>query len=353
MKRKMLMKSKILAILMLAICNWALAQSNCSQQLSDAIRLYESGRLQEIPDKVSPCLRGGGLSKEELAQAYRLLTLVYLYEDNRPKAEEAYVSLLGVNKEYKPNEEFDPKRLVNLAKSFRTRPILAAGFKGGTTATVVNTINYRSLDNDLNNTENWLLSPGINAALALYVPVLKNLEVGGEVQYVGNRIQSTTSQMWSFAEVNYSENLNYVNIPVYINYGFTLGRYNPYAYAGYAYGILLNSSISAERLNGQESSVTGSSFSGNTLRNRFNQSVLGGIGLKVKSRQGLWSWMFEARYMHGLTNITRSENVYNDADASSNEMRYRYGYVLSDMSINSLSVSFGIIYPIYKPKKVN
>ena len=352
MKREMLMKTKIIAFIFLTVANWAMAQSNCSQQLSDAIRLYESGRLQEIPDRVSPCLKGGGLSKEELAQAYRLLTLVYLYEDNRPKAEETYVSLLGVNKEYKPNEEFDPKRLVNLAKSFRTRPILAGGFKGGSSVTMVNTINYRSLDNDINNTERWLFSPGVNGAFAVYVPVLKNLEVGGEIQFSRNRIQSITSQMWSFAEVNYSENLDYLSIPLHVNYGLTIGRYTPYAHAGYAYSILLNSSISAERLNGQESSVTGSSFSGKTLRNRSNQSVFGGLGVKIKT-QGLGSVIVEARYMHGLSNITRSENVYNDADASSNEMRYRYGYVLSDMSINSLSFSIGFMYPIYKPKKVN
>ncbi|MDN4165400.1 porin family protein [Cytophagales bacterium LB-30] len=341
-----------LALFLVWISNWAMAQSNCSQQLSDAVRLYESGRLQEIPDKVSPCLRGGGLSKEELAQAYRLLTLVYLYEDDRPKAEEAYISLLGVNKEYQPNEEFDPRRLVNLAKSFRTRPILSGGFKVGSSVTMVNTINYRSMDNDLTNTENWFLTPGVNAAFAVYVPLLKNLEIGGEIQYSGNRIQSTTSQLWSFAEVNYSENLNYANIPVHVDYGFTLGRYSPYAYAGYSYGILLNSSISAERLNGQESSVTGSSFSGNTLRRRGNQSLLGGIGVKYKT-PWLGIFMLEARYMHGLNNITESANVYNDADASSNEIRYRYGYVPSDISINSLSFTVGLLYPIYKPKKVN
>ena len=54
----------------------------------------------------------------------------------------------------------------------------------------------------------------------------------------------------------------------------------------------------------------------------------------------------EVRYQYGLN------NVINSSTRSQPESLYDYGFQFDDFRINTLSVSLGILYPYFSPKKL-
>src|SRR5688572_15785653 len=62
------------------------AQNTCSQTLIKAQFTYYEGRAEEVPLMLETCLTSG-FTPEEKLQAYRLLTLTYLYLNEPANAE--------------------------------------------------------------------------------------------------------------------------------------------------------------------------------------------------------------------------------------------------------------------------
>ncbi|MTI38016.1 hypothetical protein E1140_00790 [Fulvivirga lutimaris] len=81
------------------------------------------------------------------------------------------------------------------------------------------------------------------------------------------------------------------------------------------------------------------------MRNSFNKNIIGGIGLNYRIG---YSYVFiDARYSFGMNNIVKSEQQY-----SSRSLLYNYAFVDDFKRINTVSLSFGYIKPLYKPRKI-
>ncbi|HEY8402508.1 MAG TPA: hypothetical protein VIK89_14670, partial [Cytophagaceae bacterium] len=103
-------------------------ENNCTQTLKKAQNTYDQGRIFEIADMLQPCIENG-FTKEEKTSAYYLLTLTYLYFNEREKAEKAMLEFLKLNPEYEIKN--DPAEFVNLYNSFRTTPAFLIGGRAG------------------------------------------------------------------------------------------------------------------------------------------------------------------------------------------------------------------------------
>src|SRR5258708_19645527 len=126
-------------------CHLALGQQQSgAQTLRLARSVYEQGRLHEIPDLISKNV--ASFSKIELVDAYRLLTLSYIYLEEPEKADESMQKLLSTDHFYEPNPNVEPAEFVGLYKTFRTTPVFSYGFKfgGNTTMPLLNSIYYSS-----------------------------------------------------------------------------------------------------------------------------------------------------------------------------------------------------------------
>src|SRR3954465_3021621 len=95
------------------------AQSSCTQTLRSARSVYDQGRLQELPDLLEGCLKNG-FSVQEKVQAYKLLTLAYIYLEEAAKADAAMLALLNTDHYFEINLTTDPAEFVALYKTFRT-----------------------------------------------------------------------------------------------------------------------------------------------------------------------------------------------------------------------------------------
>lgn len=124
----------LLFVVVLLAGSYARAQSTCAQTLRLAQSIYDQGRLHELPQLLQKCLEENGFNDEEKVNAYKLLTLTYIYLEEPAKADEYMLALLRTDTEFKVNDAVDPAEFVALYKTFRTYPIYRIGGKLGAVA---------------------------------------------------------------------------------------------------------------------------------------------------------------------------------------------------------------------------
>lgn len=99
----------------------ALAQepAPCEDLLRTADEQYVQREYAEAETLVRACLAQGDVEDAQALQAYRLLTLIFLRQDDLPEARQAVVRMLGVSYEYDPDPVQDPPAYVALVASVK------------------------------------------------------------------------------------------------------------------------------------------------------------------------------------------------------------------------------------------
>jgi len=90
--------------------------TNCTQTIRQIRLTYEQGRLHELPDLAKGCLRNG-FTKEEKREAYRYLTLAYIYLEEPDSADINMLKLLETDHFYQVNQTIDPAEFIRYIKS--------------------------------------------------------------------------------------------------------------------------------------------------------------------------------------------------------------------------------------------
>src|SRR4030042_613026 len=96
----------------------ARAQDDCSKTLQEARNRYDLGMIDEIPKMLAPCMQEG-FTRTQRIEAYKLLILAYLFDDDQFDAEKTMFEFLKKFPEYQimPN---DPVEFIHLFESYRT-----------------------------------------------------------------------------------------------------------------------------------------------------------------------------------------------------------------------------------------
>lgn len=106
-----------LCLLGLLVCPGVLnAQSEdvCTEAIKTAEEQYRERAYQEARRVVSACLNQDEVPSKQAIEAYRLLALIHLKQDQLEAAREAVINLLGVNPQYEPDEVESPPSYVSL-----------------------------------------------------------------------------------------------------------------------------------------------------------------------------------------------------------------------------------------------
>ena len=339
----------------------SVAQGGCAQTLADARNNFESGHLYGIPAILKPCL-DNGFSNAEKIQAYWLLTRTYLIIDDPISAEDSYLKLLNLDPEYIIDEENDPIEIVLLSKKFKTTPIFTwTYFKAGFNTTTASIINTYTTGNNNNTGAKYSGRLGFQFSTAIELNINDNWSLNAELMFA-KRSFSFSNTFFGQDPFSFIENQLWVELPLHIKYERQFDKFHPYVFGGYGAQFLLSAdAIQAELSNAEPSAgeseklavlpVTGPNISLTDSRTRFTQSAIAGAG--VRYRVGYYYLMFEARYTIGLRNLLDEKNQHvKSGNDYNNELLFRYGHVDSDFKINSLSAMFGIVRPLYKPRKI-
>ena len=105
----MLKKLCCIIVFVVGILNISFSQQqDCIFKLQEAEKLYTQGLIEEIPQLLEPCIKRG-LSKEDKLQAFKLVILSYLFDDNQQEAER---EILNYIKQY-PEYEITPATKIS------------------------------------------------------------------------------------------------------------------------------------------------------------------------------------------------------------------------------------------------
>src|SRR5258706_2991717 len=178
------MKKCLVVGFIVLVVGEALAQApNCSQTLRLASSTYEQGRLHELPGLLDGCIKSG-FTLDQKVQAYKLLTLAYIYLEEPEKADASMLLLLETNTEFQINEAIDPAEFIALYKTFRTTPVYRIGGKGGAN---IAQPNVASSDNTNDGSSNYKYKFGFSAGFSAEIPVrilkAKNLTLNPELYF--------------------------------------------------------------------------------------------------------------------------------------------------------------------------
>lgn len=360
---------KRLYFLLLAVfCGVTVATAqvaSCAQVLRLVRTTYEQGRLHEIPDMMRACLNGTGtqgFNKVEKREALRYLTLTHIYLEEPEQADAAMMELLETDHFYEINDAVDPAEFIALYKRFRTRPLFRVGLRFGPNYTMPTILNNYYVG--AASAGQGAYSPGIGFQLgvAWEKDLFKDekapmkFTLAPEINFISGRSFSYTNSMLTSidgtekstqvagnsqtAEISQS----WMDLNAIVQYRLKNGKYNWYAGLGPGLNMIMSSSNQVTTTLVTTYTVTGPAVDDTKSFNQLNYSAVALAGGRM--RVGEIYVSAEVRYSYGIN------NVVNPDSRSNPQTLLDYGFQHNDFRINTLSVSVGLLYPYFKPKKL-
>lgn len=340
---------RLLLLLAAALCGFSYshAQSPCAQTLRLAQSIYEQGRLHELPKLLEGCLVSNDFTNEEKINAYKLLTLTYIYLEEPAKADESMLALLRIDTEFKVNDAVDPAEFVALYKTFRTYPIYRVGGKLGATASAPSIVSADYIDDGSNS---YSHSFGFNGTVSAEIPLnkhAKKLTLNPELAFQLLSFKGTNSGADPVRVTEGKETQGWISLPLSVQYAlYEKGITQYFIAGGISADYLLSSSIRIVSNRGEDNSaISENSFDVIEQRRNFNTGLLLSTGFKRKIGKGFL--IAEVRYKMGLRPMLSKADTYENS-----VLVWNYKYVDGIFKLNCLSVSVGYLLNRYHPKKL-
>jgi len=327
-------------------------KEQCAFTLREAQNLYNQGLIENIPGMLQACIKDG-FTKQERSEAYKLIILSYLYDDDQERANQEMLLFLKRYPEYEITAT-DPKEFTYLFNSYDTRHKFTYGaFVGGNMS--YGTITEPFSVQNLNVAQDPLLrlsSIGITGGARFNFLVVKNLELCTEAAFSTNSISFDPGIMFDMSRLDHKESQTRIEIPLTVTYEANLKNFKPYARAGVMGGYLLSSTVNITRdytVVTDLSKVTIANADYKVLRRDMNLWAVAGGGIKYKIPKGYI--ILDFRYNIGLMGQNNpASNKYTASDEVQNGNFMGY-YTDPDFRLNNMVISIGYLRSFYKPKK--
>jgi hypothetical protein len=332
----------------LLISSSSIAQKSCLNTLREAKELYEQGLINEIPQLLSGCM-ATGFTRAQRIEAYKLIILAYLFDDDQFAAEKMMDEFLSKFPEYEvmPN---DPVEFVYLLESYQTSSFYSINFSLGPTFSNPRIIQRYSVSDHNLTSYSDKTGTGFQVLFGISrnlwkdfngsIGVIYSINKFSQVEKSVTRIGSTNS---TFADLSVDENLTKIDLPLSFTYRFGRGNLNYFTRFGGMVSFISKASLTPVRSQPGIDPLTAEiPIEANRRKNYY--SLIFGTGLEFKVPRGFI--VFDIRYNYGLQNIVKTENRY-----SSPVLFSRYSYLDDDFALNSLYVGIGYYFRIYQSKK--
>jgi hypothetical protein len=324
-------------------------QNDCTAKIQEAQKFYDLGMIEEIPQMLAPCLEEG-FTRTQKIEAYKLIILSYLFDDDQFEAEKTMVEFLKKYPEYEimPN---DPIEFVYLFESYRTTSVFSIGFTAGFNLTDPRIIEpYTVLDLSNTKTKNSM-KPGFNLGIGFGRYINRKLLLNLEFNFVSNNYSFSDEINMSHGEiqavnyVTYAERLNKLELPLSVTYEFTIKNIHYFIRTGFSVAKLIGCTGSPVRKYSEElPPESGGDQDISSFRRNLLFGGIIGAGIRYKVPRGVLT--VDLRANIGLNNIVKTDRRYQNQ-----KLLTKYYYLDDDFSINTFSLSAGYYFSFYKPKK--
>jgi hypothetical protein len=327
---------------------------SCSFTLKEAQRLYQQGLIKDIPSMLQGCL-AKGFTRQERQDAYKLILLCLLYDDNQAGADSAMPKFLKKFPDYELNPT-DPKEFVYLFNSYRNLPVLSVGLSFGANLTQVAVIESYQLANT-NGTPRKYKSGGIGLqyGIQLNTYVAPQIEIGAGALIATYKFSSTDSvkfNLLSTQVIKAAETETRYEFPVFVRYNFKplkKIKITPYARLGVvpAYTTTASVVLSRSFINkAVQNDVPAVSYDILAWRKQFGIWAVAGGGLRLDVPPYLY-FRVDVKYQLGFSPM----KVNADAKFADTDIGSKYYYRSDNFRLNNIGLSVEIGHSFYKPVK--
>ena len=320
------------------------AQDNCATAVTRAAKSYEIGNLGDVVTILTPCL--GSLSSDDAWQAYRLLALSYLFQDQPAKADTAIDEMLRINPRYERNPERDPYEFTRALDRYDWYPLLSFSARIGASIASPNVLRTYSLDAGAGTQATYSGGLGTTFGVGMEFHLSRSLSVGAEVLSLTSVYTRESSNAFNF-QTSYTEHLSYFTVPVFAKYELRGGTFAPFITAGVVAQFLPSATASVNGTDGVGGKQTSSSDIQSTERRvSFVPGFMIGGGVQYALSTG--SLSASVRYLHGMVDNTVASQRY-----ANTTLLYGYYFMDDDVAMRNIECSISYEYHVnFRPVKI-
>lgn len=351
-----------LSFFVLALTSIAQAQEeDCELTLAHATEEFQAGHFYSIPSIVSKCLNK--FTSEQKQRANLLLTQTYLLLDDPLGAKRSFLEVLRANPEFVADPNIHSIDVVYLSKKFTSTAIFSWFAKAGPNLSPTRVIRDNDVFGQANASEKYRLRLGYDISAGADFYLSEKIALRSELNYSFSTYEHNTTHFFEEDRKTIRDKQTWLSVPLVVMYRKDQGKYRPYGYAGYSFGYLMRDimNITIENIRtaevGQDEKQS-PDLNFISKRNRFNQSVVVGGGVKLKV--GLDFLFADLRYSFGMKNIVNPANLLTDNTlqpttrgfVESGQPAFAYAHVDDFFRLDNLSLSVGFLRPLYKPREL-
>jgi len=340
----------IILIFLLAISNTIFAQKSCLNTLREAKELYEEGLIDEIPELLSECMESG-FTRAQRIEAYKLIILAYLFDDDQLAAERTMDEFLRKFPEYEvmPN---DPVEFVYLLESYKTSSVYSLNFTVGPVFSDQRILEpYTTTDFSITDVRTKI-STGFFVNLGMSRNIGKSFFINVDLNYAFHNYEiefSSETKLDDGSTVNQTtisakEKMKKADLPISFSYNFGSGNINYVLRLGGVVSYITD--VTLQPLRSQPGIDVPSSTKIDIKENRqqLYYAAMAGIGLEYKVPRGFI--VIDLRYHFGFQNMVIGANRF-----ANPELQSRYMYIDSDFALDYVSLGLGYHFSMYQSKK--
>ncbi len=318
---------------------------SCAEKLKMAQNAYDNGLLEQIPHLLTKCINN--LNKTQRIEAYRVLILSYLFNNQAGLADEYMEKLLKFDPLFIPFT-YDPIEFGKLYDSYRTEPIYSIGALLGGAITFPDIADIYTAFNTSNNITKYRILPSFSFSLFFNKYISDQIKLNLTINLQQNRY-TAIQKPFPFNQTEISDNLIYIGLGlagIYELGNLKTNLLKPYVRLGIQPINLVSANANATRIYTDESkpTITDQGIPISNIRNRYNLSIFSSIGIKYRTGK---SWIFaDLAYNRNLFLSNNSNKRFQN-----NELLFKYFYIDNNFYLQNINLMFGVVQSFYNPQK--
>ncbi|MCZ4409836.1 porin family protein [Cryomorphaceae bacterium 1068] len=301
-------------------------------KLKDAGLLIEEGRNDEAINLLKDALENCNFSSEDKITAHKALILAYFEIDDLESADASAEAIIKINPNYKADKLRDPAEMIALFEKYKPVVTFRAGLTGGINSTSVEASATYSIvtDDDTPGLANYESEVGFQIGATAEYRLWMELWVGSGLSFRRSSYSNSVPNVEG-RTISYSEDLNYFDIPLSLNYYFLDSKLQPFVTAGGQVSFL--ASAVGELSRDDISDLVDRDIQ----REDVMVGFFGGAGLAYQ--YGNLSFRLSANYMFYPEEVNKEGTRYENLESI-----FRYYYLDNDFTIDFLQVKAGVVY---------
>jgi hypothetical protein len=340
--QKTLTFSQSLLSLVFCLCctSTLFAQQSCQDKLLEAAKSYNVGNIANTIELASSCVLSEDVSDQW--QAYRLLAMSHLANQQKEKALAAAENMLERYPLYEPNLLEDPKDFTTLLKEINLIPKFSLGLNvnyGVNWSNPVVTGSYTPAPYD---EKRYSSKGGYQFGIVIGYNISERHSLDFSLINRSRKYGMSYSVFGSDYQID--ETVKSIDFPLMYSYTFFPRKRLRASVSGGAFASTLINSFNDLQLNNPEESREIKHYSSMVRRNTFQYGICGGVSLIYKLKKAHIS--ANATYYRNLSNLTLESGRYDNPT-----LIYDFFYLDDDLQLDNIAVSFG--YHLYLNYKIS